>query len=140
MRAGVPALPPLPPLSLSIRRLATTYTYMQAFLCLHAPACARPHTCTLQVGDTLSVTLSRRIRASDDFDVQPAWPLTGTRWAIWAMGPLSETSTAANPVVLYHSLQVGAEGQGYCCGCCMMMMVKAWHCWLRNVCPHPSSH
>ncbi|KAL4458957.1 hypothetical protein ABPG75_013822 [Micractinium tetrahymenae] len=74
-----------------------------------------------KVGDVLAVMLMRPIAASDAFD--RAWPLDGSGFTVWAMGPVSEGSTAERPVVLYHRLQLpGAAseeivhapvGQGY---------------------------
>lgn len=74
-----------------------------------------------KVGDVLAVMLMRPIAGSDAWD--RSWPLDGSGFPVWAMGPVSEGSTADKPVVLYHRLQLpGAAseeivhapvGQGY---------------------------
>ena len=49
--------------------------------------------------------MTRPLNASDDWDWD--WPLDGgSRFPVWAMGPVSEGSNASQPVVLYHRLQV----------------------------------
>lgn len=48
--------------------------------------------------------LVRPLAASDALD--RSWPLDGSGFPVWAVGPVSEGSTADKPVVLYHSLQV----------------------------------
>ncbi len=56
-----------------------------------------------QVGDVLAVMLMRPVAASDVWD--RTWPLDGSGFPVWAMGPVSEGSTADKPVVLYHRFQ-----------------------------------
>lgn len=62
-----------------------------------------PHS-LVQVGDVLAVTLMRPLAASDEWD--RAWPLDGSAFSVWALGPVSEGSTSDQPVVLYHRLQL----------------------------------
>jgi hypothetical protein len=52
----------------------------------------------------LAVTLMRPLAASDAWD--RAWPLDGSAFSVWALGPVSEGSTSDQPVVLYHRLQL----------------------------------
>jgi hypothetical protein len=55
-------------------------------------------------GDALSVLLRRPLGDSDG--KANAWPTDGSRFSIFAMGPVSEGSTAARPVVLIHTLRL----------------------------------
>ncbi|KAL4431620.1 hypothetical protein ABPG77_001462 [Micractinium sp. CCAP 211/92] len=74
-----------------------------------------------KVGDVLAVMLMRPVAASDVWD--RTWPLDGSGFPVWAMGPVSEGSTADKPVVLYHRFQLPGTaseeiihapvGQGY---------------------------
>lgn len=57
-----------------------------------------------RVGDKLSVLVRRPLGASDGKN--NAWPVRGSRFTVFAMGPVSEGSNATVPVVLYHSLQL----------------------------------
>ncbi len=50
-------------------------------------------------GDKLSVLMTRPLDNS-------AWPTDGSRFSIFAMGPVSEGSNSTIPVVLYHNLQL----------------------------------
>ena len=52
----------------------------------------------------IRVEFSRPLRASDRFD--NPWIVSRARPITWAMGPLSEASTAATPIVLYHLINV----------------------------------
>lgn len=57
-----------------------------------------------KVGGVMAVTVMRPIAASDSWDW--SWPLDGSGFPVWAMGPVSEGSNASSPVVLYHRLQL----------------------------------
>ena len=56
-----------------------------------------------KVGDKLTMLMSRPLAASAGKD--NAWPIDGSRYSIYAMGPVSEGSNSI-PVVLYHNLQL----------------------------------
>lgn len=53
----------------------------------------------------IRVEFSRPLNASDAFD--NPWIVMRERPISWAMGPLSEASTTAAPVVLQHNINVG---------------------------------
>jgi len=56
-------------------------------------------------GDKLSILMTTPLGdAAGDESI--AWPVDGSRFSIFAMGPVSEGSNATIPVVLYHSLQL----------------------------------
>lgn len=57
-----------------------------------------------KVGDKLNIIVTRPLGATDGKD--NAWPTDGSRFTVFAMGPVSEGSNATIPVVLYHSLQL----------------------------------
>jgi hypothetical protein len=61
----------------------------------------------MQVGDALSIVISRPLDSSNGRN--NAWPTDGSRYALYAMGPVSEGSNATVPVVLYHDLQLPGE-------------------------------
>eukprot|EP00884_Botryococcus_braunii_P017819 jgi/Botrbrau1/4720/Bobra.0218s0036.1 len=56
--------------------------------------------CTKDNG-VLTVEFRRPLKAQDQFDHD--WPVGKPGFAVWAIGPLSEASTPAKPVVLFHS-------------------------------------
>lgn len=52
----------------------------------------------------LSLLVMRPLNLSGPYFT--SWPLDGSRYTVWAMGPVSEGSNASLPVVLYHRLTV----------------------------------
>jgi hypothetical protein len=54
-------------------------------------------------GDKLSIMMTLPLDISGG---KSAWPVDGSRYSIYAMGPVSEGSNSTVPVVLYHSLKL----------------------------------
>ena len=69
-----------------------------------APSTAAALISCEKMGDTYSFLLTRPIGASDDKN--NAWPMDGSQYSVFAMGPVSEGSNSTIPVVLYHNLQL----------------------------------
>ena len=60
----------------------------------------------------IRVEFERPLNASDAADRR--WIVTRARPITWAMGPLSEASTAATPVVLFHQINVRPGSAAAC--------------------------
>lgn len=60
----------------------------------------------------IRVEFTRPLRANDAADRR--WIVTRARPITWAMGPLSEASTAATPVVLFHQINVRPGSAAVC--------------------------
>ena len=57
-------------------------------------------------GDVMQFLLTRPLNGDVDGVKGSAWPVNGSQYSVFAMGPVSEGSNATVPVVLYHNLQL----------------------------------
>ncbi|BDA51080.1 probable cytochrome b561, DM13 and DOMON domain-containing protein [Coccomyxa sp. Obi] len=62
---------------------------------------ARLISCSHGAGNLVTVTFTRPLKASNKFEHD--WPVGAAKYAVWGVGPLSQGSTAAEPVVLFHA-------------------------------------
>ncbi|KAK9837455.1 hypothetical protein WJX81_003838 [Elliptochloris bilobata] len=56
--------------------------------------------CSRTKGDIVTVTFSRPLKAANKY--QHDWPTGAAKPAVWALGPLSQGSNAAQPIILFH--------------------------------------